>query len=427
MQRPIKQKYYVLILIFMTAYPFLVLPFWNIYYVTLIKLVYLSLFVIIMWYFFIYQCFREKRLLGVLQTKGEKLAVLFFLLICISTLFSQDPMVSFLGGLHKVQGLIAWFSYISLFLFTYILIPINKQVNIIRLVVFASFFVGVYGIVQHFHLDSLTGKPVDRSFVKSWAVFDNANYFGTYLVIVIILAMTLYLSVESRRGYFIYWIIVSTLFISLLYTTTRGAWIGAFSGVFILTVLLVWKRRDIWKRWAILLFSLLFLLVIVNVSEDNYIFNRIFSIGEDANALVSEDDGDAGAGRWTLWKTSFPLIKDYYLIGSGPSTFSIVYPTVAGENKLHDNSHNEYLETAITLGVPALLVYLALMFIILKSSLSTAKRLNGNEAIFAYGLIAAIIGYLVQTFFNVSVVTVAPFFWMVLGMSYAFSMSKRDT
>ncbi|MFZ3580228.1 O-antigen ligase family protein [Virgibacillus sp. DJP39] len=434
MQLPVKQKYFILMTIFVTAYPFMVFPLFNIYYASFIKLLYLSLFTFVMWYFLIFQSVKEKRFPGIIQTRGERLAALFLFIICLSTLFSTDPLVSSFGGEYKFQGLLAWFSYISLFLFTYNLVPINKQFNIIRMVVFASFFVGVYGILQHYYLAVMTGEQVESSFVRSWSTFDNPNYFGTYLVILMILAMTLFLSAKKLGESFIYWVIVSTLFLAILFTATRGAWIGEFSGMIILTVLLVWKRRDIWRKWTFLVLSLFFLLFIVDLTENNFFTSRVISIGNDAESVILNEgeNGDAGAGRWRIWKTSIPFVKEHFLIGSGPSTFSIEFPSRINEegeyvsSKKFDNSHNEYLETAITMGIPALLVYIALMVTVLKSGLVAAKHFEGDQEIVAYGLIAAICGYLVQTFFNISVVTVAPFFWVVLGMSYAVSMRVRN-
>ena len=86
--------------------------------------------------------------------------------------------------------------------------------------------------------------------------------------------------------------------------------------------------------------------------------------------------------------------------------------------------HNEYIEMAMTMGIPALLTYLALILTILKTSLSAIKRLDGDEEIYMYGLIAVIISYMIKVFFNISVVTVAPLFWALLGMCYSFSKKK---
>nr|WP_240795372.1 O-antigen ligase family protein [Aquibacillus halophilus] len=235
---------------------------------------------------------------------------------------------------------------------------------------------------------------------------------------------------DNVKEFSVYWVIISTLYIAVLYTFTRGAWLAILGGMIVLTIFVVWKNRQAWKRWVLLLVSLVLLLILVNISEDNFLFYRLFSIGEDVNSVFLEEDGDmAGAGRWGIWATTVPLVKDYYLLGSGPSSFSIVFPyTEYWKEHGLDNSHNEFLEIAFSMGIPALLLYIAFLFTIIKQGFIAARQVNGDKQIFLYGLLATIIGYLIKTLFNISVIPVAPLFWVLLAMCYAFSlniMNKR--
>ncbi|MEH6908539.1 O-antigen ligase family protein, partial [Neobacillus drentensis] len=117
--------------------------------------------------------------------------------------------------------------------------------------------------------------------------------------------------------------------------------------------------------------------------------------------------------------------------GSGPDTLEYVFPAKKEElekyfgtpNIIVDKAHNEYLQIAITLGVPALLTYLFLLFVILKRAFQAEIIAAENEKILLTGLISSIVGYLIQAFFNISVVTVAPLFWSLLGITLAKSES----
>ena len=40
---------------------------------------------------------------------------------------------------------------------------------------------------------------------------------------------------------------------------------------------------------------------------------------------------------------------------------------------LVDKAHNEYLQIAVTLGIPALLTYLLLLFVVIQKSISSSK------------------------------------------------------
>jgi putative inorganic carbon (HCO3(-)) transporter len=77
---------------------------------------------------------------------------------------------------------------------------------------------------------------------------------------------------------------------------------------------------------------------------------------------------------------------------------------------IFDKAHNEYLQIAYASGIPALLVYLSLVFTVIKTSF---KNLNNNPLMIP--LLCGVIGYLVQAFFNISVVSVAYIYWIFLG------------
>lgn len=76
-----------------------------------------------------------------------------------------------------------------------------------------------------------------------------------------------------------------------------------------------------------------------------------------------------------------------------------------------DKAHNEYLQIAATLGIPALILYMTFLCMIILPKL---KDLFKNNYIF---LMLCIIGsYLVQAFFNISTIGIAPLFWFALGI-----------
>ncbi|ALC89575.1 hypothetical protein AM500_07100 [Bacillus sp. FJAT-18017] len=50
-----------------------------------------------------------------------------------------------------------------------------------------------------------------------------------------------------------------------------------------------------------------------------------------------------------------------------------------------------------------------------------AQVASEKQKIILFGLISTIIGYLIQAFFNISVVTVAPIYWSLLGITYGLA------
>ena len=87
-----------------------------------------------------------------------------------------------------------------------------------------------------------------------------------------------------------------------------------------------------------------------------------------------------------------------------------------------DKAHNEYLQIAITIGTPALLVYLLLLFKVYRRAVQALKVANKQQKLIIFTLLAVITGYLVQAIFNISVVSVAPILWMLLGIVFGYSI-----
>ena len=84
------------------------------------------------------------------------------------------------------------------------------------------------------------------------------------------------------------------------------------------------------------------------------------------------------------------------------------------------------------MGIPALCMYLILYGNVIVDSI---KRLGDilttegreNEEGMYVGIGLAIIGYLAQAFFNISVIDVAPYFWILLGLAADNSNIKVKT
>ena len=64
-------------------------------------------------------------------------------------------------------------------------------------------------------------------------------------------------------------------------------------------------------------------------------------------------------------------------------------------------------------GLPALLAYLWFVIVVLKTNLKTIQL----ESEYQIALLLAVVGYLVQATFNISVIAVAPVFWSLLALN----------
>ncbi len=116
-----------------------------------------------------------------------------------------------------------------------------------------------------------------------------------------------------------------------------------------------------------------------------------------------------------LWQSTCHIIGRFPLVGSGPD--QLAYPQLyqsedpRSNSNTFDRCYNYYLHLAGTLGIPALVLYLALMVLVIVRG---AKQCR-NGGWMAAGIYGAVLLYLVLMLCGASAITTAPVFWMLAG------------
>lgn len=143
-----------------------------------------------------------------------------------------------------------------------------------------------------------------------------------------------------------------------------------------------------------------------------------------------------GSMRAYIWSRSIPMLKENLILGSGPDTFVFRFPqndliglyyAYGTPNTIVDKPHNLYLEIALSDGIIALLAFLAIMviYIIDSMKLYALKKDFTKSQKLGSATCLGVIGYLFAGIFNDSVVSVAPVFWIVLGVGVALNYMNR--
>ena len=141
-------------------------------------------------------------------------------------------------------------------------------------------------------------------------------------------------------------------------------------------------------------------------------------------------DAIQGSARTSMWKSSFPWIKDYWAIGSGLDTIKYMYPDYrrseygileGGHNFTPDRLHNEYLNNLATRGVLASLVYYFGIIVGWYLIVVLGYFRFGNNP-YRYLLAGCVTGatiYLGQVMFNFGVVATMVLFYLLMGLGWA--------
>ncbi|MCR5690927.1 MAG: O-antigen ligase family protein [Eubacterium sp.] len=152
-------------------------------------------------------------------------------------------------------------------------------------------------------------------------------------------------------------------------------------------------------------------------------------------AVGFEDNLHFGDKRGYIWSRTFPLLKDRILLGSGPNTFTEVFPNndYVGMNNLNyygstvTKPHNMYLQIWVQTGLISLIAFLLLGgFYVIKSLILYWKRplVTFKEGL-GVAVMISVMAYLVTGIANDSTVAVAPVYWGLLGLGLALNRMNR--
>jgi O-antigen ligase len=408
-----------LLLIFIIIYPYVLNPFTL--RQSFDKVYFLVFYVLILWILTILKLIKKEIQINKPKRRLTMYLILFVGLITLSTIFSVDRFVAVFGSRTRYEGLLALLSYISLLFFTYLYVPYKKVPLFLSALSLNGIVIGLYGILQHYGIDpiaKLAGySPTNRSF----SFFGNPNFFGSYITLVLPISMALFLLTTKKINY-LHYLSASILFLALMFSETRSGWLGSFIAYTLIFLIYILKRKHLWSRWLILSFTFLAIFISLNLKTEKQYTGRI----EQTFEQVEGDVNRGGSSRIFIWRTSLPILAERPILGSGPDTFAHAFPNLTEEvkpyfnNIIVDKAHNEYLQMAITLGIPALIVYLLSLYEIIRFNFMRYMReqeLN-HLKIFSILFVIVIISYMIQAFFNISVVSVAPLYWMLLGLAY---------
>ena len=168
--------------------------------------------------------------------------------------------------------------------------------------------------------------------------------------------------------------------------------------------------------------------------------NGMFS-GVGQNGVPLENIGDVGTpeglkqfyglftGRGYAWVNSLPILKDTLLIGKGPGNFAYYFKqfdyagmlnTHETVKKIIDKPHNAYLQYAINEGVPAMIAFFGIFVFALWKSVKMVlkKNLPISNGFVIPGMVA-MVGFLMYSMINDSMVTVTPMACMIAGILLA--------
>jgi O-antigen ligase len=146
---------------------------------------------------------------------------------------------------------------------------------------------------------------------------------------------------------------------------------------------------------------------------------------------VGEEYSLGGLSRVSIWRDALPLIKRHPLLGTGLGTFPIAYTSgqTAFLSQFVNHAHNDYLEIAADLGIPAtLILFVSILFILGRVIRSFLSAERDFERAVALGCVGSIVAILLHSFadFNLYIPANALLFSAILGLAVSVRMPSSE-
>lgn len=361
--------------------------------------------------------------------KYEKIFAVLIICEVISTALSISPRTAVFGLMARNEGILMLFSYYILFYCGRMIQNEKIKGLLIKGFLTVAVIHRVYGLCQYFNIAE--DFVLDKYEIYISGLTGNPNFMGTLLVLAYGISLALFLYGEGAEEKILCFTANIIIFVTVLFTKTMSAYLAIFIEFVIFTVYSAAKSRrpgSLPKDKTAFSFLVLTAVVtgvalwVINRDTGNFIFNDLAENFKRLHTMLTggEISESFGSGRFTIWKNTLTLVPSIWLWGVGADCFAFVYNAEFGfvNGQIIDKCHNEYLQILFTLGLPALACYISVYANVAKDLVSKIKNTSQSRNTALYlGLFVRLIGFWVQAFFNISVIDVAPYFWILLGLA----------
>ena len=290
---------------------------------------------------------------------------------------------------------------------------LEQMKRLIWSIMASAVIVTCYGFYQYVHgvdisaFQWVDGDQFPELKVRIFSTLQNPNLLAGFLVVVMSLAVGIGLHTENIQGKVLLFVLVAVLGICLVLTYSRGAWLSVVA----VTALCgrLYNRKVL---WVFLVIPVLALFCHDGVME------RLLSIFNPTDT--------SSTLRIALWESTIAMILDKPLLGIGWGSYWLVYPDydffLNNPAATIVHAHNMYLHIAAEIGIPGLMVFLAIIYGHTRKAIQVlAQTQNAWVAGVMLGTVAAVLGLAVNGFtdyimFNVQM---SMLFWLLNALIIA--------
>jgi len=328
------------------------------------------------------------------------------------------------GRYPRSTGLISLLSFVAVYFLVvqWVDRPARMR-SLIRTLFFSGIVVSLYGALQYLGFEPNTYGALPFEANRSFSTFGNPDLLGGFVALLMPLGVALALSEKHAGWRAFYWLGAGLSSVVWVTAFTRGAWIGGAVAI-VLLAFAAWRQRiplHAIDRWMLGAAAAIISAVVVRSLTAT---SQVMNVVARAASIFSVHEGSSET-RLQIWGAAIEAIKDRPVLGYGRDTFRLVFPlykpaeyvALSGYLSVEDSVHNHVLRTALSGGIPALVLeYGFFIWTLVRARRAAFGRGGAGSRILYAGVFAAVVGHLVHLFFGVAVAGTSVILWTLLGL-----------
>ena len=314
-----------------------------------------------------------------------------------------NKQLSIFGKDFRHEGFLSVLSYYLLFINWKVLGDKEDIKKYIKLFITIGIINSIYALFQIYTSFNFILRYKEDAKMAS-GLCGNPNFLGTLIVTVISIVTCSLLM--GKKNILKKIIIIILLFISLINAQSTGPFLTYILLILFLIGFLYKKKNLVLKN----ILTLLIVLVVTYISI--FLINKnLYKSDRCEMCDIKETVNNGGNGRLDIWKKSIDIVKDNFIFGVGFDNFYLAYPNPKIESGVSFMITNGVIDLHILVsnGVLGLIPYLILCL------LTFIKGLKQNSKLI-FLLLSGFIAYSIQGFSNISVIHVAPIYFVIIGL-----------
>ena len=346
-------------------------------------------------------------------------AILVFIsFLLVALIVSRAPLEQQLFGTYaRNTGFLAYLSLSIMFLASAIMTT-SRFIKLLLIAALVTFtFNVIFGLIQYLGLD-----PFDWSTPYSPIIgtFGNPNFISAFLGMGIGLSTVLLFSKEFSKNlkFLLLLVILGAYFLIYESNSIQGLIVVAISySVIAMTYLHTYsKNLKINIPFYFFIFTS-FTLAIMGMLQKGPFSSFFYK--------------PSVTYRGDYWRAGFEMMKDYPFFGIGLDSYGDWYRQYRtfeaierrGPSAVTDSAHNVFFDISTTAGIPALIAYIVIVSLALRTVYKRIKSLKSFDPIFV-AILVMWLGYLAQSVISINNLALAIWGWVLPGFLIAIDRTQ---